>query len=381
MSLTWCEISRSALRANLRAIRQHIGTRPLLAPTVKGNAYGHGLLQTATAYLEAGADWLCVNALYEARTLRQADIRAPIYIMGYIAKEDLHEALSLRCDLVLYNFETLRHLQKITQSSGLKARVHLKLETGNHRQGLAHNDALRMAREIQQSPGVELFGLCSHFANIEDTTDQHYARAQEARFHAFHEALLAEEISCKIRHMANSAATILWPERCLDMVRLGVSGYGMWPSRETQVSSLLSGQKTLSLRPALTWKCKIAQIKEVPAGSFVGYGCTYKTTHHTRLAILPIGYYDGYDRGLSNIAHVLIRGQRAPVRGRVCMNIVMVDITDIPAVSLEEEVILLGRDEENGEEITAEQMATWAQTINYEITTRINDQIPRILTT
>jgi len=180
-----------------------------------------------------------------------------------------------------------------------------------------------------------------------------------------------------IRHSANSAATALFPKTHFEMVRPGISTYGMWPSNETQVSYEKEIDGGLNLQPAFTWKAKIAQIKNIPEGELIGYGCTYKTSHSTRLAIIPVGYYDGYDRCTTG-AHVLIRGKRAPVRGRVCMNILMVEVTDIPEACLEDEVVLIGR---SGDEfISAEQFGTWAGTINYEIPTRVNERIKRIYT-
>ena len=175
---------------------------------------------------------------------------------------------------------------------------------------------------------------------------------------------------------ANSAATILFPETHFDLVRVGISSYGMWPSKETYVSYLNERNNGFSLIPAFTWKTKIAQIKDIPPGEYIGYGCTFRTTHDTKLAILPVGYYDGYDRGVSN-GYVLVHGKRAFLRGRVCMNIIMADVTDIPEAALEDDVVLIGK---SGDEmISAEQFASWASTINYEATTRVNDRIPRIL--
>jgi alanine racemase len=162
-------------------------------------------------------------------------------------------------------------------------------------------------------------------------------------------------------------------------VRPGIALYGLWPSKETYLSYRLKGGDNGILSPMLTWKTRVAQIKTLKPDAYVGYGCTYKTTARTRLAVLPVGYYDGYDRGLSNLAYVLIKGRRAPVRGRICMNLMMVDITDIPGVRLEEEVILLGRDAATGEKVTADQMALWAGTVNYEILGRLGPHIPKIV--
>jgi alanine racemase len=381
MTLTWCEVSREALRHNVASLRRRVGPGPLLAPTVKGNAYGHGLVLASRCFLEAGADWLCVNALYEARALRAAGITAPLYVVGYVARDELEEALALDCDLVLYDEAIFRAAVVLAERLGRPARFHLKLETGNHRQGLGPAEAMALAKEVARHPWARLRGLSSHYANVEDTTDHSYAQQQFDKFQRFAQALRAEGLGGFLSHLSNSAASILWPSRCLDMVRTGIAAYGMWPSTETRVAALLAqdGAGELELRPALTWVCKVAQVKEVGAGEYVGYGCTYRTTHPTKLAILPVGYYDGYDRGLSNLAHVLIGGVRAPVRGRVCMNILMVDVTDVPGVRAEQEAILLGAAREGGERISAEQLGQWAGTINYEVTTRIREEIPRVL--
>ena len=230
---------------------------------------------------------------------------------------------------------------------------------------------------IRTLPGVHLEGISSHYADIEDTTDHTFAKEQLSRYREIDLALAADGHKLSVRSFSNSAATLLWPATHFELVRVGVSLYGMWPSKETLVSALLEKRNAPKLKPALTWKARIAQVKTVKAGEFVGYGRSFQATHETRLAVIPVGYYDGYDRGLSNLAHVLIDGRIAPLRGRVCMNMVMADVSDIPDAAPNGEVVLLG--ESNGSAISADQMAEWAHTINYEIPTRINDRIPRIL--
>lgn len=372
MHEVWCEVDRTALADNIRTFRRLVGPAVRLAVAVKAEGYGHGLVLAARAFLEGGADWLCVHALREARALRGAGLTCPIYILGPVPLADLAEVEALDARLVVYNRETVERLGAL----GARVRLHLKVETGNHRQGVELPEALALADLIAATPGLELEGLASHFANIEDTTDHRYARRQLAAFEEAVAALRTAGHPVPIRHLSNSAAALLWPERCFEMVRLGIAAYGMWPSKETQVAATLVGRGDVRLRPALCWKTRVGQVKEVPAGALIGYGCTYRTTHPTRLAILPVGYADGYDRGLSNRALVLVRGRPAPVRGRVCMNITMVDVTDVPEAGLEDEVVLLGRQGE--EEVTAEQLGDWAGTINYEIVARIADHVPRV---
>jgi alanine racemase len=197
------------------------------------------------------------------------------------------------------------------------------------------------------------------------------------RFSRMADSLQCEDGRPPMRHAACSAAALLFTETHLDLARVGISLYGLWPSRETYVSCLEEGQPALDLHPALTWKTRVAQVKNVAEGSFIGYGCTYRTTRPSRIAALPVGYHEGYDRGLSGVAHVLVRGRRAPVRGRVCMNICMVDVTDIPGVEVEDEVVLLGT--QGDERVSAEQLAAWCGTISYEIVSRIHPGLPRLV--
>jgi alanine racemase len=372
--LTWVEISADNLRHNVKALKAIVGPEKILCPAVKADAYGHGLKECGPIILEAGADWLGVNALYEALELKESGIEAPIYIMGYVPFEDLDAVVENGFRLVVYNEETLRKLAEICKKKGKPALTHIKLETGNWRQGVKM-EALQVVAEIYlQNPLLKLEGAATHFANIEDTTDRSYADHQLKNFREMIGLLRAKGLDPKYNHCANTASTILYPETYFNMVRAGIGIYGMWPSNETRLTARALGND-LELRPVLTWKTKIAQIREVPAGANVGYGCTYKTLKPSRLAVLPVGYFDGYNRRLSNTSYALIHGKRAPIRGRVCMNMVMADVTYIPEALLEDEVVLLGKQEQ--EEVSAELMAKWLDTINYEVTTGINGRIER----
>lgn len=370
-NLSWLEISKSALTENIKNFRKMVGEKVLLCPCVKGNAYGHGLVLCAKTFLEAGADWLAVNALYEARELRDNGVKAPICILGYVELEDLEEAVNLECRLIAYNKEMIEKLGTI----GRPVKIHIKVETGNNRQGVLLKELLDFVAVVKKFTNIEIEGLSTHFANIEDTTDHSYAELQLARFNDAIKKLESVGLEVPIKHCANSAATILFPKTHFQMVRIGIASYGLWPSSETYLAYTKEVSRKFKIAPALTWKTKIAQIKTIPSGEFISYGCTYKTGHETRLAILPVGYYDGYDRCVKD-AYVLIHGKRAPVRGRVCMNIIMVEVTDIPEACLEDEVVLIGHS--GAEEITVDVFAGWAGTINYEITTRINERIPRM---
>jgi alanine racemase len=380
---SWVEIDREALAANARAFLGLCGAGTRLLAVVKANAYGHGLVESAKVFLQAGASWLGVNSLLEARTLREAGLRAPIYIMGHVLPETFPELVTLGdCRLVVYRRDVLEALSREAVKAGRPpVPVHLKLETGNNRQGVGPEEALGLAAAAKALPGVVLEGISSHYADIEDTTDHSFARQQLAAFIETDRVMRDAELGAPIRHFSNSAAAMLWPETRFELIRPGISLYGMWPSKETYVSALVHGVRPLNLRPALTWKARIAQVKTVPAGQFVGYGRSFRTTHDSRIAVLPVGYYEGYDRSLGNSAGVLVEGRFAPVRGRVCMNMVMVDVTDIPEAREGGVAVLLGesRGPDGGvQRISAENLAEWAGTINYEVTTRINEQIPRV---
>lgn len=373
--LNWVEIDRRALAANLRSFRGLVGPAVALMPVVKSNAYGHGLAEVAP--LLAASDralWFGVNSLDEGLRLRAMGIRQPVLLLGHVPLSRLAEAAAADLRLTVYNPETIRALARIRRKAPV--RLHLKLETGTNRQGVDLTDALRIAALIRKAPGLELEGCSTHFANIEDTTSPVYPTAQIARYRRILDALRSQGHDPKVNHIACTAAALVFPETRQRLVRLGIGLYGLWPSRETMLSLSERGRK-FALSPVLSWKTRVAQVKSVPAGSYIGYGCTYRTTRRSKIAVLPVGYNEGYDRKLSNTAHVLVRGTRAPIRGRVCMNLCMADVTDIPGVKLEDEVVLLGK--QGREHIPAEQLAAWIGTINYEVVTRINPLLPRII--
>lgn len=375
--LQWVEIDRSALKHNIVQFRALIGNSRKMAVVVKSNAYGHGLLEISPLALEFGADWLGVNSLEEARTIRESGLDSPIILLGYVPLADLEEAVKNDLRLTVYNEETIKELGKVTATLKKTVNLHVKTETGVHRQGVTGDDLLPFVKTIRSCPYLRIEGLSMHFANIEDTTDHGYAQKQLETFIEYAKLLEQNGINIPVKHVACSAATILFPETYFDMVRVGVGIYGLWPSKETYLSCIKEQREQVNIKPVLTWKTRVVQIKNLPEGAFIGYGCTYKTTRPTRLAVLPVGYYDGYDRHLSNASYVLIGGKRAPLRGRVAMNFITVDVTDIAEVRLEDEVVLLGQQRQ--EKITAEYLASLCGTINYEIVTRINPKIPRFV--
>jgi alanine racemase len=379
MDNTWVEISESALLHNLRGIKSLLSPATELMFVVKANGYGHGLRETASIaekYPDIVHDY-GVHLPEDGLFLRNSGIHKNIYILGYA--NATHIPFLVENDLipVITNLELIPLFEKEARHQKKKVKITLKCETGTNRQGILFDDIPRYIQSLSNCASLELEGLSTHFANIEDTIDHSYAERQLMLFQKFIAAFKKAGFPLPKNHMACSAATLLFPETHFEMVRAGISSYGYWSSKETSLSFSGHPEKTLTLRPVLTWKTRIGQIKEVPPDSYIGYGCTFKTEYPTRLAILPVGYFDGYDRGISNTGYVLIHGKRAPLRGRVCMNMIIVDITHIPGCSLNDEVMLIGRS--GNESISADTLASWTGTINYEILCRINPVIPRYM--
>ena len=373
--LKWVEIEGSAPDWNLNQLRTCSESRNILScAVVKSNAYGHGAREITS--LLASADWFAVNSLDEGLELRELGIEKPVLLLGHVLLDRLEQAVKARLRLTVYNRETLERLEKLL-SPGNNVLVHVKIETGTGRQGVLPGNVMDFFRTADETGGVVVEGISTHFANIEDTLNHDYAERQLAVFEGVLRELDENSLRPPVVHTACTAAAILFPKTHFGMLRTGIGLYGLWPSRETFLSARTSDVPVPRLRPVLSWKTRIVQIKELPQGSYIGYGCTYRTNRRTRLGVLPVGYADGYDRMCGNRAHVLVKGKRAPVLGRVCMNLIMVDLTEIPEAVLEDEAVLLG---ESGEEkISAELMAEWTGTINYEVVTRISPFLPRVI--
>jgi alanine racemase len=371
-SLVWVELDRTAPEHNLRQIRSGAAPGVIACAVIKSNAYGHGAAQIAS--LLPSAEWFGVNSLEEGLELRRRGITRPVLLLGHVPLAELEAAVEADLGLTVYNRETLDHLSSYS-SLPRPARIHVKVDTGTARQGVMPDQLEAFLQGVKRCRNLTLEGISTHYANIEDTLNHEYAELQIARFASALEIVDRTVGRPPFIHTACTAAALLFSSTHFTMLRSGIGLYGLWPSRETLLASREKGGAVPDFRPVLTWKTRVVQIKQVPEGSYVGYGCSYKTMRTTILGVLPVGYADGYDRALGNRAHVLIRGRRAPVIGRICMNLCMVDLTDVPGTKLEDEVVLLGAS--GTEHISAETMAEWAGTINYEIVTRISAFLPR----
>ncbi len=369
---TWVEINREALKKNMHLFRTLSEQKQKIMAVVKANAYGHGAVVFSKLAVECGADWLGVYSLDEAIELREGGVEAPIFILGFVMPENMQIVSENGFSVGIVSLEQLNETLKVL--NGKKLNVHLKLDTGLRRLGFFPEEIPQVEEILAANSNINLEGLYTHFADIEDTTTHEFAKYQRELF----EKMCAPfKRFSPLRHCACSAASLLFPSTYFEMLRTGISMYGMWPSRETFITSLMTDQKDLFLFPVLSWKSRIAQIKKVVPGDTVGYGRTHRITREGLIAVIPVGYSDGYDRSFSNNSYVLIRGEEAPVVGRICMNMFMADVSHINGVKMCDEVVMIGR--QGDREISADTLADFAGTINYEITTRINPMLPRII--
>jgi len=373
-STQWIELDANALAHNVGVFRSVLTPETLFLGVVKANAYGHGLAEIAT--VAAGHfDWFGVHTAGEARDLRAVGVKNPILIMGFVPPADLHD-LDGEVHLLVSSETAVDWIADYRDRSGVALPIHIKVDTGAKRQGVPISGVDVVIRKARKSR-LDVVGLATHFANIEDTLEHQFARAQLDRFQRSVEIAIRSlgEVPPFI-HSACSAASLLFRETDFSMARVGISLYGHWPSRETKLSwTLEHGRDGLELRPVLSWRAVVGQLQEVAKGESVGYGRTWRALRDTVLGVIPVGYADGYPRALGNRARVGLRGHAAPVVGRVCMNIFMIDVTDIPGVEIGDEVTLLGCDGEIA--ITAEDLAGLCDTINYEFLARLSPAIPR----
>ena len=357
------EVDRSALTRNIAVFRRLVEPPTRIMAVVKADAYGHGLLVAADAFLAGGADLLGVHSVAEAARLRDGGVNADILVLGPVTRNEAAVASDLRVEITVASL----HACAQARDCGGPLRVHLKVETGVNRQGVVEGEITEAVALLKSAPTISVVGLSSHFADIEDTTDHAFAEAQMTRFKSYRELLASAGFDQLALHMSCSAAALLWDRSHRDIVRVGISAYGVWPSRETLVSVRQRGREEVALQTAVSWKVAVSQVRLVPAGETVGYGRSWKAMTDSRIAVLPVGYADGWPRALSGRGHVLIRGRRAPLVGRICMNLCMVDVTHIPGAAAGDAAVLLGR--QGDETITPEMLADLLGTIPYEVLT------------
>lgn len=376
---TWIEIDTKALRQNIKNFLKLIPKNKKLMAVIKSNAYGHGLTLIAKQLIKIqnsnpqlkGRLWFGVDSITEGLRLREEGIENPILVLGWTLPSLMESASQNNITITVSNFESLTALTKLK----LPPKFHLKLDTGMHRQGFLPEEWDRLFRKIKNSKSKllnSLTGIYTHFASAKDITYPAYTLMQLKKFKLAVAKLKSYGFRNLIYHAAASGGTILYPSARLDMIRIGIALYGYWPSLELNMQV----GNSFKLKPILTWKTLVGEVKEIPAGSFIGYDLAERVNKKTKIAILPIGYWHGFDRDLSSKGEVLIRGRRAKVLGRVSMDMIIVNVTYIKGVRVGDEVVLIGA--QNQEAIWADEIAQKLGSISYEVLTRINPLIRRI---
>jgi len=366
----WAEINLDNIAHNVREVSKRVGKMTEIMAVVKADAYGHGVFETVPTLLENGASRLAVSMLDEAIQLREFGVKVPILVLGYTEPSRAEDIIKYNITQTVFSHELAEALSDAAVKMGKQARIHIKIDTGMTRVGFKPGyGAVKDVVRISELPGIIIEGLFSHFASA-DETDREYTMLQFERFESIIQELNRIGVLIPVKHIANSAAVIQYPNLHLNMVRPGIILYGLYPSDEVDRSSI-------DIRPGMELKARAVLVKEVEEGTPVSYGRTFVTKRKSRIATLPIGYADGYSRLLSNRGRVLIHGQYAPIVGNICMDQCMVDVTDIDEeVKTGDEAVIFGVQGKN--EITVDEIAKLCNTINYEVVSLIGKRIPRV---
>ncbi|MFC1806763.1 alanine racemase [Candidatus Omnitrophota bacterium] len=364
---TWAEIDLNAVDHNLKAIKRLLkrGTKVLVA--VKANAYGHGILEVSKRLIRSGVDYLGVGTTDEAVLLRKAKINAPILILGSVLKSEVEAITKYKIMPTIGDMEFAKYLNRSCASKRTKIRTHVKIDTGMGRIGIWHKEAIDFMRRLVLLKNIDVEGIYTHFPSADE--DELMTKQQIRDFSLLLEEIEELGISMKFRHMANSTALLDYKQSHMNLVRPGLLIYGISPSDR------FSNGK-IKLKRALKLKSKIVFLKDVGPGRKISYGGTHITSSHTKIATIPIGYGDGLSRRLSNKGHILVKGVRAPILGRVCMDQIMADVGSVPDVKVGDEIVLVGR--QRAGEISVEEIAKLCDTIPYEITCALDSRIPRV---
>ena len=360
---TVAEIDGRALAANFKELARVAGPAVGLLPVMKSDAYGHGFALVGRFLREAGAERFGVATTQEGRDLRAAGVSGTIVVLGGVYPAEYEQVVAARLAPVVWETATAEDLAARARAAGRVVPLHVKVDTGMSRLGVAPRDAAEVIRRLRAIDGVTVEGLLTHFCNAEEV-DRPETRRQLAEFAELVAALEAADLRPPLVHAANSAATLTAPAAHFDMVRPGLALYGVYPSAGMRGRA--------ALRPAMRFVSGIVALRTLPAGVGVSYGATWRTRRPSRIATVPVGYADGYPRALSNRGQVVVRGRRAPVVGRVCMDQTMIDVTDVPEVAVGDRVTLWG------EELPIEEVADLAGTIPYELLVRVGARVPRV---
>lgn len=363
----WVEIDLQAISHNVETFKRIIGPDTLFMAVVKTDGYGHGAVPVAKRAIESGADRIGVALVEEGIELRKAGIDVPIHLLslnpasaaGLIVEHDLITTVA--------TIDFARHLDQEAGKAGKRVKVHVKVDTGMNRIGISPDNTISFLEELKTLTNLEIEGVFTHFALADDPFSS-FTELQIERFEKVLNDLEEKGLNIPLKHEANSAATILFPQTRLDMVRVGISLYGLHPSEATL--------DKIDIRPAFKLKAKVSFVKEVPTGDGVSYSHTFKPKKNTTIATLPLGYGDGYSRLFSNSSEVLVGGRRRPVVGNICMDQLMIDLGEEDTVSVGDEAVLIG--DQDQDEISVDELAGILKTINYEVVCMINRRVPRV---
>jgi alanine racemase len=364
--ITWVEIDLAAIRHNLSVIRARIFPAKIIA-VVKANAYGHGIIQIAQEAIHAGADYLGVGFLEEGIVLRRKNITTPVLVLGGVLFRQVKTFLANDLDITVSSLGLAYVVNNEARRYGTKARVHLKFDTGLNRIGISYRKAAQVFERLQPLKNIEIVGIYSHFSTADEESPE-FTKLQTNRFSDILELALSYNIHPTYKHIACSGAILNYPETTFNMIRVGLAMYGLYPSNQAK--------RTLDLKPVMTFKSRIVFIKDVDEGEPISYGRTYYTQQKTKIATVPVGYGDGYNRKLSNKGFGLIHGRRYPVVGTVCMDQIMMEIGANSSIRVGDEVVLYGK--QGNQQVTVEEVAGWVGTIPYEITCLITRRVPRV---
>lgn len=366
---TWVEIDLNALRHNLFAIKKWVGPQIKILGIVKADAYGHGDYEVSRVLLSNGVEMLGIAIVEEGIQLREKGIKTPLLILGGIFEEQIDTVIQYDLTPTVYDLKLADVLSKMAYHFNKVIKVHVYVDTGMGSIGVKHNKAVEFIKSLKDMKNLFIEGIYTHCSSS-DESDSSFTNLQIKRFRAMLDALDTIKARIPLRHMANSGAIIGYPEAYFTMVRPGLSLYGLYPSEDVS--------RDIGLKPVMSFKTRIIHIKEMDTGDVVGYGRGYSITKPTRVAILPVGYADGYNRLLSNQGKVIIRGRKSSIIGLVCMDQCFVDVTHIKDVSVGGEVVLYGS--QGQETIPIESIAKQLDTIPYEVTCSISKRVPRIYT-
>ena len=369
---TWIEVSREALKNNYNIFRRFAGSGTLIMAVVKSNAYGHGLVDFSKEAEKLGVDFFGVDSIVEAESLRSAGIKVPILVLGYTLKSKIKDAIKSNISLTIADLSALNSLKNIGRKND-KLKIHIKIDTGMHRQGFFVSEIPKIISILKSNPNIRLEGVYTHFSSAKDPIHPEETIKQINEFKKA--TTLFEKAGFKnfLKHASATSGFMLFPKNSFDMVRIGIGFYGLWPSKEIKNAF----RNKIKLAPVLSWKTIVSQLKKLPKGSGIGYDLTEKLKRDSIVAIIPVGYWHGFPRSLSSVGNVLIRGKRVKVLGRVSMDMVIVDVTDVKNVKIEDEVVLIG--ESGNSNILVNETSYLDETTDYEIVTRLNPLIKRIV--